>query len=127
MLRAMRVPRFEATMKLLVLLALAGLPRLVEAYTYLQVGVDSNFLIDDRRVIFAQADRSLTVLALDTGNVLRREKTRDYSGTFQRTAHGILLLSSDRIEMLDPANFTTRWETRFHSAPNLICNDLVSY
>src|ERR1041385_566267 len=127
MLRAMRVPRFEITRELLVLLALAGLPQFAAAYTYLQVGVDSNFLVDDRRVIFAQADRSLTVLALDNGKVLRREKSRDYSGTFQRTGHGILLFGSDRITMLDPMNFTTRWETPFHSAPNVIGNDLVSY
>src|SRR5262249_40644191 len=48
------------------------------AYTYVQSGVDSNFLIDDKRLIFAQADGSLTVLALDNGQVLRREKSRHF-------------------------------------------------
>ena len=97
------------------------------AYMFSQVGVDSNFLIDDDRVIFAQSDGSLTALAIDTGAVLRREKTRDYSGTFKRVSSGILLLQYDSIALLDATNFAVLWSTKFANQPNVLSNSLVSY
>lgn len=69
---------------------LAALTAPASAYTYRQVGVDSNFLTVERRVHFAQSDGSLTVLDLERGEVLRRLKNPNYSGALQLTDHGKL-------------------------------------
>jgi outer membrane protein assembly factor BamB len=96
-------------------------------YTFSQVGVDSNLLIDGNRVIFAQSDGSLTVLAIDTGEVLQREKNRRFSGTLQRISPGILMLQYGTIALLNPTNLVVIWETKSHYAPNVLSNTLVSY
>src|SRR5438094_4471534 len=96
-------------------------------YTYRQVGIDSNFLIDTGRVFFAQADGSLTVLALETGEVLRRDASRDYSGTLMRVPPGILVLNYGTITLYDPNALTPLWETKFHYSPNVVGDALVSY
>ena len=97
------------------------------AYTFMQVGVDSNFLIDDGRVLFAQADGSLTVLSLETGQVLLREKSSDYSGRLVRVRDGILVLNYGTITLLNPASLAPIWHTTFHYAPNITNDELVSY
>ena len=50
-----RVPLFLGSLFLLFLMSVPAL-----AYTFSQAGVTSDFLIDDGRVIFTQADRNLT-------------------------------------------------------------------
>ena len=123
----MRAPPFKPLLRFLFLLALGGSTLLCSAYTYIQVGVDSNFLIDGNRVLFAQSDRSLTVLALDTGEVLQREKNRDYSGTLMRTDRGVLVVNSSVIALLNPTNFSVLWEIGSQYEPNVIDDRLVSY
>jgi outer membrane protein assembly factor BamB len=96
-------------------------------YTSVQVGVYSNFLIDQGRVLFVQADGSLTVLRLETGEVLLREKSRDYSGRLLRVPDGILVLNYGTITLLNPANFAALWDTTVHYDPHVTDDVLVSY
>lgn len=97
------------------------------AYMYSQVGVDSNLLIDGDRVIFAQSDGSLTILDINTGRVLRREKSHYFAGNLIRISPGILLLQYGWIALLDPTNLTVIWQTETHYDPNVLSNSLVSY
>lgn len=97
------------------------------AYIYVQVGVDSNFLVDGGRVCFAQSDGSLTMLLLDTGEVILRRKDRDYSGTIVGTDDGILVLGYEKITMLERATLLPIWETSLYYEANVINNLLVSY
>jgi outer membrane protein assembly factor BamB len=122
----MRIPSFRLALRGLLWLGLCSSALFCHAYTYLQVGVDSNFLIDGGRVLFAQADGSLTALALDTGKVLARDRTRDYSGMLERVPQGILLLNDRTIALLDPNRFDMLWETSFHCEPNILGDALVS-
>lgn len=72
------------------------------AFTSVRVALDSNILVDGKRVIFAQGTGSLTVLNLETGEVLLRKKPAsnvDYSGRLQRSIHGVLMVSYGRIEV----------------------------
>jgi hypothetical protein len=80
-----------------------------DAYTFSQVGVDSNFLFDGDVVYFAQADGTLTALDVATGNVRRRSDEGDYWGTLQRTPGGILVVSHNRIALLDRHTLKHRW------------------
>ena len=95
-------------------------------YTYVQAGVESNFLIDDGRVLFAQADGSLTALSLKSGDVLIRARGRNYSGALRRIPQGILLLNDRTIALLNPADFSIVWETPAHCAPNIAGDALIS-
>lgn len=122
----MRAPSLQPLLRVLFLLALSGSTLPCRAYTYIQVGVDSNFLIDGNRVLFAQADRSLTVLALDSGEVLQRDKSRDYSGTLLRTSHGLLVLNSSAIALLNATNFNVLWEIKPQLEPDVADDRLVS-
>jgi len=97
------------------------------AYTFWQVGVGSNFLIESNRVVFAQSDSSLTVLAIDSGAVLERRKRGDFSGRLKRVPFGILLLQYSSISLLDATNFSTIWQTDLAYEPNVLENSLVSY
>ena len=56
------------------------------SHTYLQVGVNSNFLVDEGKVYFAQSDRTMAVLDLETGAVIARKRNIDYSGTLYRAS-----------------------------------------
>jgi outer membrane protein assembly factor BamB len=123
----MRAPSSRPVLKWLILLfALGSTPVCCDAYTYIQVGVDSNFLVDDGRVLFAQSDGSLTALDLQTGAVLSRNKGRNFSGMLARVPQGLLVLNDQSIALLDPTNFSTLWETASADEPNVIGNDLIS-
>lgn len=121
----MHVPSSRPLSKVLLLLVLGGSPLGCDAYTYLQVGVDSNFLIDERRVVFAQADGSLTALAIDSGKVLARNRARNYSGSLRRIPQGLLLVNDRTIALLDSANFSTFWEMPFHHDPTVAGDALI--
>jgi hypothetical protein len=100
------------TVALLAMLLLASTNPLC-AYTYERVALGSNILVDGERVIFAQGTGSLTVLDLETGNVLLRKKpsTRSpYSGQLQKTAHGVLMMGYDTIALLDGRTFDIVWQ-----------------
>jgi len=102
-------------------------PLACSAYTSIEVGIDSNLLIDRDRVLFAQADGSLTVLDINSGKVLHRDKKRDYSGTLTRVPQGILVLQYGRIALLNATNLLQVWETTSHYDPNITPDALVSY
>jgi len=87
---------------------------------YAQAGVDSNFVVDEGRVMFVQADDSLTVLRLDDGKVMARKHDIEYSGTLQMTAEGVLVLKYSGASLLDPTNLTLKWNC------NAAYNSIVS-
>ena len=97
------------------------------AYMFMHVGVDSNFLADQARVFFVQADGSLTVLRLETGEVVTRKKGSFFRATLRRVKSGILLSTHERIALLNPDTLEQVWETRLSYAPNVVDNRLVSY
>lgn len=119
--------RPSAYMALGCVLVLACVPGSVHAYMCRQVGVDSNLLVVDGVVYFAQCDGSLTALELQTGRVLLRKRDRGYSGKLRMTEHGILVLGYRNIIMLDRATHAVRWETPARHDPNLCEGHLVSY
>jgi outer membrane protein assembly factor BamB len=84
----------------------------LRAYTSVRVALHSNILVDGKRAIFAQGTGSLTVLNLETGEVLLRKKPGrwfEYSGKLQRSPHGVLMMSYDRIALLDGSTFEPVW------------------
>ncbi|MBN1766496.1 MAG: hypothetical protein JW860_14675 [Sedimentisphaerales bacterium] len=111
---------------LVIIFGIVLIPLNVKAYTFVQIGVDSNFLIHKGQVYFAQADGSLTVLDVITGNVIARKKDREYSGTIKKVDGGILILGT-QITLLDDVTFKTAWEADLHFTPEIIDNYLVSY
>jgi outer membrane protein assembly factor BamB len=123
----MRAPSFKPVLGFFLLLVPVCSTLFCSGYTYLQVGVDSNFLIDDGRVLFAQSDGSLTALSLDSGQVLVRDKTRNYSGALLRTPQGLLVLNDRVIALLNPTTFSALWETTSCEQPNITLDALVSH
>ena len=95
--------------------------------TVIPTGVNSNFLIDNGRVFFAQADDSLTVLDLETGSVIARKKDKNYSGVLLKIKEGILVLNYFQITLLDSKTLTPIWKTDKSYNPNIIDGYLVSY
>ena len=91
----------------------------------MQVGVDSNFLIADGKVYFAQADGTLTALNLDTGEVVARHKNGDYSGTLRLFDKGILVCAYKELTMLDRATLEVIWRADEHE-PVIDAGRLVS-
>jgi hypothetical protein len=118
---------FACWFRALILSVVSAFTYLSWGYTYSQIGVDSNFLIDDGRVIFVQSDGSLTVLSFESGKVLLREKSRDYSGTLKRVPEGILVFNYGTITLLNPDNLNVLWDTKLHYEPNVLDGALVSY
>jgi outer membrane protein assembly factor BamB len=102
-------------------------PLVCSAYTSMEVGVDSNLLVDGDRVLFAQSDGSLTALDINSGKVLYRDSKTDYSGTLTRVPQGILVLNSGRIALLNATNLQQVWKTLSYYAPNITSDALVSY
>jgi outer membrane protein assembly factor BamB len=123
---AMRSPAFRLVLTILLPLTLGCSALHCGGYTYVQAGVDSNLLIDDARVLFIQADGSLTALSLKTGGVLVRARGRNYSGELRRVPGGILLMNDRTLSLLNPADFRTVWESPAHCEPNLQGDALVS-
>jgi hypothetical protein len=94
-------------------MVLLGEARPLYGYTYARVALGSNILVDGERVIFAQGTGSLTVLDLETGNVLLRKqpaKHFPYSGRLQKTDHGVLMMGYDSIALLDGRTFDIVWQ-----------------
>jgi outer membrane protein assembly factor BamB len=114
-------------MKLFLALAVACSTLSSAAYTYVQAGVESNFLIEGYRVLFAQSDGSLTALSLESGSVLMRNKTRDFSGTLLRIPQGVLLFTGQSAALLDPTSFSTVWETQDCLDPSVTADALVTH
>lgn len=84
----------------------------VYSYTYDHVGLKSNFLIDDGKVYFVQSDRSLTILNLETGEVIARKKDIECDWMLRQTERGIFMPTADRIYLLDKATLTPIWQIK---------------
>ena len=110
----------------LVLLAFLSLVSTALSYTYVQVGVNSNFLIDDGKVYFAQSDGSLTVLNLETGDIVARKKNIDYGGTLHTVDNGILV-NSDELTVINKSTLDVIWQEKHVYDPMIDGNRLVSY
>jgi outer membrane protein assembly factor BamB len=113
-------------MWLLPLLLLLASSLAAPGYTSLQVGVDSNFLVDDDRVCFAQSDGSLTVLSLQSGEVLARDRSRNFSGTLLRVSPGLLACNGQTVALLDPTNLNIRWESACLRTPAVTQNTIIT-
>lgn len=79
------------------------------ASTVAQVGIDSNFVMVDDKVFFAQADGTLTVLDLTTGGVLERLIGTDYSGALRQIDEGILAWGYSSVTLVDLDGLAPRW------------------
>jgi len=100
-------PRCATTLVTFILLYLQGW---AWAYTYRQVGVASNFVIHADRVYFAQSDDSLTILDLETGEVVLRKKGLWPARTIEWTESGILVQSYRGTAMLAPSTLDVIWQ-----------------
>lgn len=123
----MRAPLSNLVRRLVLMLVLFSGVETALPYTYHQVGVYSNILIDQGRVIFIQADGSLTALNLEDGAVLVRDLSRSYSGDLKRVPSGILVLGYSEITWLRPDGLSPMWETKASYDPNILEDALVSY
>ena len=82
------------------------------AYTSMTIAVDSNILVFEGKVLFAQGTGSLTMLDLETGRaVLRKPPPKDFrfSGTLYKHRHGIILVGYSRTSLLDAATLDLIW------------------
>src|SRR5579863_3314686 len=94
------------------------------AYTFIEAGIESNFLVDNDHLFFSQSDDSLTVLKLSTGEVLRRDKSRNFSGTLFLASNGIVVVGYSAVTLLDRNDFKVLW--RVEPAYNsIVTNDLL--
>jgi len=75
-----------------------GFATLAFGYTYRQVGVASNFLVEEGKVYFVQSDGRMTVLDVT-------------SVTLERVDPGILVRGG-AVSLLDPASLEPRWSIR---------------
>ena len=71
----------------------------MSAHSYEQVGGNSNFLVDEGKLFFAQADGTLTVLKLNTGEVIARKRNIYYEGSLQLIDEGILVMTHSKITL----------------------------
>jgi len=108
------------------LLFLLLFPLLAGGYTFEQIGVASNFLVESGKVHFVQSDGRMTVLELDSGKVLARS-TKPVSGfTLERVEHGILVRGSGT-SLLDAKTLEEMWTFPAYkiqvTGDRLICED----
>ncbi len=73
----------------------------------------SNLLVSDGRVVFVQAMGTLTVLDLETGEVLLRKKPEQgfsYDIKLERSPYGVLMIDYRGITLLDEETFDPVWQ-----------------
>lgn len=102
---------------LFALLVIATLP--ARASTFARVAVGSNILVSGNRVIFIQGTGSVTVLDLETGKVLMRKKLPDgahLNRTLAQTPHGLLVIGSGRMMLLNDTTLELIWEANDYGA-----------
>lgn len=95
-------------------------------YTSVQVGVNSNFLVAEGKVYFAQSDGTLTVLNLETGDVVARNTNIKYGGTLQVVDNGILVHTYDQLTVLDKCTLEIIWQVKDEYNPMIEGDRLVS-
>ncbi len=111
------------------LLIIATLANPTHATTVMNVGVDSNILVVNDKVFFAQTDKSLTVLDLNNGTVLARLVEAKYSGTIVQINEGILVWNYGCVTLIDSATLIPRWSVtnpRGFYAVNIIDQHMVA-
>lgn len=92
-----------------VVMALLAQPTLTEAREYQTlVGVTSNLVVVGGKVLFAQADGSLTVLDVQTGEVRARVQG-DYSGRLTVADGAVIRWGDDEVSVLDQESLKERW------------------
>lgn len=106
-------------------LALLGLAAPGFGTTIKQTGVLSNFAIHQGRVCFTQADGSLTVLNLKTGEVIARTKERWQGRSLQVTEAGILLSCSSGTMLLNPSSLDLIWQVEKHYLSEMVKDRLI--
>ena len=82
--------------------ARGGACRRVGTDKWAPLGVTSNFVLHRGKVIFTQADNSLTALDIETGQVRARLTDRKYSGRLTLAPEGLLISQYGRFLLLDP-------------------------
>lgn len=95
---------------LLVLSALLAFIPPAQAYTGMSVGVASNLLVDHGRVIFVQADHTLTALDLQSGRVLARIPRPIFGNPLVLTDAGILSSTYGHVALMDRQTLAIIWE-----------------
>lgn len=114
-------------LSLTVALFLFVVPRVCSAYTFIEAGFESNILVEKDRVYFSQSDGSLTVLQLSTGEVLRRDRSQNFAGTFSSTASGIVVVGYGFAALVDQNSLKVLWrvEPAYNSivTSNLVISD----
>jgi len=110
-----------------VLLTLVVLATPAFCHTYVHVGVNSNFLIDDGKVYFAQSDGTLTALNLDTGEVVARKSNIEYGGTLQLVDKGILVRTYGELTVLAQSTLEVIWQAKDEYDSTIEGDRLVSY
>ena len=96
-------------------------------YTYDQVGVNSNFLVDQGRLYFAQSDGTLTVLNLEGGDVIARNGDIHYGGVLQSVGDGILVSYRRKLTMVKRSSLEIIWQADNAYSPVIEGNRIVSY
>lgn len=100
----------------LVVMLIAGLPLtggVALGHTSMTVAVDSNLLVYDGKLLFAQGTGSLTRLELASGKVLNRvvpPEGMHFSGTLLRHEMGVFMADYSRCVLLDEASLNVCWE-----------------
>lgn len=99
-----------------IVLALIGLSAIAlsssHAHTAMTIAVDSNLLVFDGKVLFAQGTGSLTLLDLATGKVLLRKPPPhewDFGGKLFKHKQGILMSDYSRTALLDDNTLEVIW------------------
>lgn len=111
----------------IVLLMLLGSITPAVAHTYIQVGVDSNFVVHEDKVYFSQSDGSLTVLKVQSGGVLARKTDFDYSGTLRLVDAGLLVMNYDQITLLNLTTLAPIWRVADRLAQEMEGTRLIDY
>lgn len=82
------------------------------AHTSISVAVDSNILVFDGKVLFAQGTGSLTMLDLETGGVVLRKSPPDgfeFGGMLCKHKLGIVMANHSRVALLDAETLDVVW------------------
>lgn len=94
------------------IVVLLAQPTLTETREYQTlVGVTSNLVVADGKVLFAQPDGSLTALDVQTGEV-RARLEGDYSGRLTVADGAVIRWGDYEVSVLDPKSLKERWKAK---------------
>lgn len=92
------------------------------------IGIRSNLLIDQGRVLFTQPRGTLTMLNVATGAVLARKGNLGFRDIFESVDQGILAETSRGVALLDRTSLDVLWQISDHrygvaSGGYMVCSD----